>query len=209
MAERNSEVEDVIKEERLTTLWRRYGRLFIWFLVLIVVGTAAKSAYKHFTLKQKEQQTAALTGVIEKQGATVDDYLAVNSETAPFADLLRLQALGAAESDADIQAVLDTHPIDADASHLLEKYAAYATVGYNNAAPAQDQLEALSALTADHNPWRYYAHLDSALLEANVNKNYAKAIEHLTLILNADFTPETLDQKARSLKLLYDIKAAQ
>ena len=42
------EVDEALKQDKMAKLWQDYGRYIIAALVLVVLMTAAKSAYEHY-----------------------------------------------------------------------------------------------------------------------------------------------------------------
>ncbi len=61
-------------------------------------------------------------------------------------------------------------------------------------------------LSDKKNPYFYRAHLDAALLEAELNNDFTKARAYLNIITLAEYVPQSLKAKAQSIDVVYAIK---
>ena len=208
MADLLVEVDEAMKQERLEKLWRQYGGFFIGFLLILILGTAANAGYKSWSSAKNAAQTALYLDVVDQPDYNAQDLL----DLAPslhggFRDVVTLRSAGLFLEQEDLEKARVTY----DSLSQYAKSRPVAQISSYMAAVltdhAEEKLAALQAVTSGENsPWRYRAALDSALLQADVVKDYTKAREHLSVILEADIVPPTLKQKAQSLDLLYALK---
>ncbi len=193
------EVDEAMKQERMETLWKRYGGFFIGFLVIIILGTAANAGYSSWNIAKNIKQTNLLLSI------TGDDALISKDLNGGLKDINEIRVAGSFALKNETEKALSHYNIIEN--NDIKKLASYMSINISQDLSAEDKLAKLEAISLDNNnPLRYHAALDGALIEANVNHNYSKARSYISVILNNSDTPKTLRQKAQSLDILYALK---
>lgn len=212
MSEFLAEVDEAMKQERLEKLWKKYGGLFLSFLVMIVLSTASYEGYHAWVKHRNAQQTNLYMSVLEEDGVSADMLLSLLPKvTTPMKTIISLRAAGLALDNGDTGKALEIYKaISADISQKKESpdlvaMAGYIAVNLDDKMSAQDKIESYKTIADEqNNPWRYNALLDVALLEASQNNNYKKSREYLARITKSDSSAiEGLKKKAQSLDILY------
>lgn len=160
------EVEEDLRRERFTRLWKRYGRHIIIAAVVLVVGTAAGVGWNAYRDAALERDTRALieanefltVGPVEGAGAILDDLADDSGGIGLLArfDQARLAARqGDRETAAHIYArIRDDGSVPRlyrDLARLLAVYARF------DRAPVEEVEKELEPLVASDNPWRHSA----------------------------------------------------
>lgn len=168
------EIEDDLRHDQYTKLWKRYGSLVIGAALLLVVGVAGFKFWQNHQAQARLEQGRAFAAAqdLSKQGQAEAARLALGDFAAQakpgYALLARLQeaAILARKGDAAGAAALYRR-IAADGS-VDQAYRDLATLlgvsqEMDTAAPA-DLTARLAPLTVDTSPWRYSARELTALL---------------------------------------------
>ncbi len=203
------EVDEAIKQERLEKIWKNYGGLFIGFIAAIILGTAANSGYKTWKTAQNEKQTNLFFSAVEKPGYTIDDLTEITSGLDQgLRDLTEIHAAGKALENKNTEQALEIYKRVAQGNNTsLGQMAQYMVATLSDNANVAEKVSALEGITADQNhPWRYHAHLDTAVIKANITGDITQARAHLRSIIDAEKAPEGLKKKAQSLNILYGLK---
>ncbi len=212
MSEFFTEVDEALKQERLEKLWKDYGSLFITFLAMIVLATAANAGYHAWIQHRDYKQTALYLDVLNKPAPAADDLLEILPKMTPgMKSVASMSAAGIALENGDSEKALSIYKsIHADPSQqknnpLLSALAKYMITGLDKEISTEDKIKSYEAMAAEeNNPWRFNALLDAALIEATQNNNYGKARAYLGRILAGNSNaPQGMKQKAQSLEILY------
>ena len=206
------EVDEAMKQERLEKLWKEYGGLFISFIAMVILATAANAGYHTWVKHRDFKQTTLYIDALSQDSPSADDLIALLPKmTAGMKSVVNMSAAGLALESGDEDKALSIYQsIEADSSQLeknpmLGALAKYMVTGLDKTISTEDKIKRYEALASDNdNPWRYNALLDAALLEASQNKNFAKARAYLSQIVATNSTaPQGMKQKAGSLEILY------
>ncbi|MGH1404780.1 MAG: tetratricopeptide repeat protein [Alphaproteobacteria bacterium] len=204
------EVDEAIKQERLEKIWKDYGGLVVGFIAAIILGTAANAGYKSWKVIQNEKQTSLFFSVIEKPNYTIDDLTAITPDLKQgLQDLTELHAAGKALENGDTAQAMDLYKqvAQGNTKTAFGQMAQYMVATLSDNADITNKLSALDAITSDANhPWRYHAHLDTALIKANITGDIASARTHIKSIIDAEKAPEGLKKKAQSLNIIYRLQ---
>ncbi len=209
MADIFEQVDEALREDRMRTLWRRYGWMVIAAAVLIVAGTAAVVAWRSYERGVAEEQTAALTATFD---ATAESEPAeavarltafANEAGGNIAALARLQAGARAIEGDDRETAIALYrqvagdgEVDPALRELATMLAASLAVG----SEGLDSLRSrLAAMEASNSPWRFWAGeiIAAAAIDAG---DLALARERLTAI--SDDIDAPIGMRARAAELL-------
>ncbi len=198
------EVDEAMKQERLETLWKRYGGFFIGFLVILVLGTAANSVYNSWNTAKNIKQTDLLL-----LNAASDDISISNDLSGGIKDINDLTIAGDLATQGETEKSLNHYnDITSNGSNIeIKQIASYMSINLSKNLSVEDKIAKLESISSDNNnPLRYHAALDMALIEASMNHDYSKSRSHISMILNSSDAPKTLRQKSQSLDILYALK---
>jgi len=212
------EVDEALKQERLEKLWKEYGGLFLSFLAMIVLVTAANAGYSAWIKYRNVQQTNLYLDVTSKKDMTADDLLAILPKmTAGMKGIVSMRAAGLALESKDTEKALsiyktiESDPAQQKNNPLFVALSKYMAINLNKEMSPEEKVAAYDSIAQEkNNPWRYNAMMDAALIEATQNNNYAKAREYLSRITEEDSnSTQALKQKAQSLDILYEAESSK
>lgn len=181
------EVDEELRRDRVTVLWRRYGALIVGVALLIVAGTAAKVGWDHWTQQARAAEAArfaaaqaALQAGNQAEAASQFAALAAEGKTG-FAALARLKEaeakLGQKDSAGALAAFDALKAAGADDPILRELGTLLAVeqqLDQGDPATLRQQLEPLAAAGA---PWRNRARELQALVAIRAGElDQAKSI---------------------------------
>lgn len=174
MADIFQEVEEDIRRDRFQALWRRFGRLVIAGLVLIVVATIAAVWWDDYRQSQRldnGKRFAAAVSLLDagqaEAAALEFSSLAADSDGG-LAALARLRAADALIRAGDVAgavAAYDALSADGDAPQELRDLAVVLSGLHRlDLGTAKDHQPKLQALIDDGGPWRHLAMEIQALI---------------------------------------------
>lgn len=209
MADIFEQVDEALREDRMRTLWRRWGWMVIALAVLIVAGTAVVVGWRSYERSVAEEQTAELTSAFaataEAEPAdAVAQLTALADETGgDIGALARMQAAARALGGDDrataialYRQVADDGAVDPALRELATMLAASLAVGSEDLDSLRNQL---AAMEASNSPWRFWAGeiIAAAAIDAG---DLALARERLTAI--SDDAEAPIGMRARAAELL-------
>ncbi len=206
------EVDEAMKQERLEKLWKDYGGLFISFLAMLVLVTAANSGYHAWIQYRNFKQTSLYLKILEQENPSPDDLVNILPKmTTGMKSIVSLQAAGMALENGDkdkalnIYKSIESDPAQLKKNPMLSSLARYMIIGLDQKISTKEKIKRYESMASNKdNPWRYNALFDAALLEATQNKDYTKAQTYLAEITTAKSTaPQGMKQEAHSLEILY------
>lgn len=205
------EVDEAMKQERIEKLWQKYGGFFIGFLAMIILGTASIEGYKAWKDAQNIKQTNLYLDATQKNDKSPEEIMTVAPELQDnLRSLAELHAAGMAMEQNNIAKALDIYKkIESDNSidPLATYIAKYMVTNLDQDLTIDQKQTRYKSLTEDqNNPWRFHAHFELAVLEANKAQNYVAARQNLKVILDSSVVAESLQKKAKSLDILYSAK---
>ena len=183
------EVSEELKQDRYAELWKKYGRYFVAFAVVCVLGVAG---YQYWQGEQRKAREAAserfaAAMALARDGKTKEAIAAfagvAQDGSKGYAQLGRLQQAAQLLKSGDrAGAMLAFEQLanDGAADPLFRDVAMvhWAYAGLDDADPAK-MAERLKPLTAKENPWRFMA-LELSALYAERAGRRADAIHILT-----------------------------
>lgn len=205
------EVDEAMKQERIEKLWQKYGGFLIGFIAMIILGTASVEGYKAWKDTQNIKQTNLYLDATQKNKKSPAEIMAVAPELQDnLRSLAELHAAGMAMEQDDRTKALEIYKkIEADNNidPLAAYIAKYMVTNLDQDLTMDQKRSRYKSLTTDqNNPWRFHAHFELAVLEANKAQNYVAARQNLKVILDTSMVAESLKQKAKSLDILYAAK---
>lgn len=174
MADIFQELEEDLRRDRAAALWRKYGIYLVGAAIVLVVGTGAWSAWRHYETRQRiaagDRFTEAMLAANQGQtDAAVTGFAGVATEgPAGYALLARMQgaALKVRAGDrAGAAAIYDGIAADAQAPETYRQAALLLSVMQQSDTGEPKALsDRLAPLAGDDNPWRHSARELQAML---------------------------------------------
>lgn len=204
------EIEEDLRHENLSKLWKKYGYVLIGGAVALVIGVAGFKGWQSYDADQRAQAAGQLLnaarGIQNDKATEAEAMLKTLSADGPsgYAALARFQAASLLADRGDkaaAAAAFDALAQDGSLDVLYRDMALMlgVLVEADTAAPA-DQRQRLAALLADDNPWRHSARELTALaaLKAGDKADARSLFEKLS---KDTTTPASLRQRADAMVL--------
>lgn len=207
------DVEEELRKERLTALWRKFGKYIIVVCILVVVGIGAREAWRSYAASQAEHNS----GIYSAAEKTVES-LGVGQEAAEawataaeglssgYAAMAQLQSAAAFQQSGNftdaikewdaLAARTDVPQVYRDLASLMAAMTMLDQVGDADAA-----LSRLSVVAKEGNPW-YSSAKEQMGLATMMKGDYAGAKAHFDALLFAEGVPATIAARARDLSAL-------
>lgn len=203
------EVDEDLREEHLTKLWKAYGNYIIGGAVALVLGVAGYQAWHNYDLSRRaawgERFGVALEMAqqTDKTDAARQAFAALAADTdGGYKLMIRFQDAALLERIGDRKGAAAAYFAIADDGGAPQIYRDLATVlGAYKAiddAPAEALAKRVEPLTADANPWRHSARELAALL-ARKGGDGAKAKSLLTALVGDLGAPQGIRNRAQTL----------
>ena len=202
------EVSEELKQDRYAQLWKKYGRYFVGFAVVVVLAVAGYQYWQNERVRAREAASerfaAGLTLAKDgkfKEAATA--FAALGQDGAKgYAALSRLQQAAQTIKFGDrpgAMLVLEQLANDDSADPMFRQIAVihWAYAGLDDADPAK-LSERLKPLTAKDSPWRHVA-LELSALYAERAGRRADAIQILTELEMDKDAPQGIRGRAKEL----------
>lgn len=212
------EIDEALKREKTEKMLKEYGPYIVAGAVLAVLFTGLISGYRTWENKVSSKQTAALM-----QAMTSEDQVKSLEELAPsLRPGPRAIALMTAASNlmqkgqtAEAKEVFAKTSADKTLPALYRDLATLSVVRLSTSGDTKDVdakalLAQLQPLMAKGNPWRWHAHVESALINANMLNDYATARAQLAPVISANEAdaPPSLLTRARALDQVFGQKTS-
>lgn len=211
------DIEDSIRQERLTALWKEYGSYLIAGVLLAVLFTGLISGWRAWNDSTSAAATAVLLESLENPDAAAslskipDDLRGgpralarLNEAALMLKDGKTDQALAVFEATRDDRA---TPPLYRDFATLMAT-----RIGWDknpdDTAGAQKRISALESVTGKGGPWEAQARLQIALIAAHSLKDARRAQAELDAVLERENVPPSLRERARALQQVYAARLA-
>lgn len=210
------EVDEALQQEKAAKFWKEYGPTLMVCAVIIVLSTAALTAFMTWNKHRNAGETARLVEAMENQETAAAMLQDVAKDTRSKHETLALLTaagmLGKKKEFAQA-AALYKQAYENGASGGLEGLARIlyvrSTLASNTEAKPDDLLDTLKpVLNDDTGPWQWPAKIDAALIAAHLQKNYTAAAAHLQGAEDAANLPPSLSARAQALHQLYSAKAS-
>ena len=212
------EVDEALKQDKMAKLWQDYGRYIIAALVLVVLMTAAKSAYEHYHRTTSERATTALLSILNDEDADKQAALSEFIKTSKGGSQIvaQLELAGAQLDDGEKDSALATFnglAENSKAPAYFQDFAKLMSIQLKMDAMNDDQITAITVqlnalIDNEKSLWRYHALLNRAAINA-AQADYKAAIADAARVKTAPNMPQTLINRAVALEQLYTIKLSE
>ena len=211
MADIFREIDEEMRRDRATQVWRDYAPYIIGLAVAVLLVTAGIVGWREWRLSQARAQGIELAQAVKlaqtgknEEALTALDRLAREGDGG-YGLLARLRAAGIQAKAGDTvgaAATYETIAANADAPPLYRDLAVLllALNRVDQGDPAE-LLPRVEPLTAEGNPWRYSARELTAMLERK-RGNDARAREIYKSLSEASDTPAGLKARAGEMLLV-------
>lgn len=207
------EVDEAMQQEKAARFWKEYGPTIILAAVILVVSTAATTAYRTWDGWRDQQETEKLMQASQKSEDLVAAYLDVAKETRSGHEAVALLTAGnIAAKNKDFKKASELYNQAASDSSSPSDLQDLAAILYSRAVQMTGDDVDYKALADKITPiaknkksaFQLQAKLEAAVLYGDGLKDYAKAIDLL-----ADFKDQeasSLKEKADALKHVYEFE---
>ncbi|MEQ9641103.1 MAG: tetratricopeptide repeat protein [Alphaproteobacteria bacterium] len=210
------EVDEDVRKDQLTSLWKKYGVFVIAAAVALVLGTAASVAWREYQASVRTQEAQAyldaITALQESDtGPALGQLgkLAADGDTG-YATLARLQEAAALQRSGDGQAAVasyDTMAEDDDVPEIYRDLARLLAVLILLDDGASEAVSArVNALLAPDNPWRFNAREVDAILALRDGNREAAANKFKSLADDNE-APAGMRSRARQVLAVLGVAA--
>ena len=195
------EVDEEVRRDQLTSIWKRFGNVIVGVCLLVVVGVGGYKGWQYWQAKQAEEAGMkwfeAMRLVDEGKTAEADAAMASIAKAgskgyAVLAELARAASLGRQGKPAEAVAIYDGIAADAGADAALRELArvraAYLLI---DSATVDDLVKRLDGLSAGESAWRHASREILALAHFRA-ADYKKAADFAAQILADPATPAGL-----------------
>ncbi|MEW7008805.1 MULTISPECIES: tetratricopeptide repeat protein [unclassified Lentilitoribacter] len=200
------EVNEELRSDAATAIWKKYGKFIIGGAVAIVVGVAGNVAYKEYTANQAaasgdiflEALTAAREGRQDEAIEGFDKLEAEGYGAYPLMAKLRAATVLADKGDASsaiaaFQAVSGDNGVPKALQDIAKIRAAYLLVDHGSYDDVSREVE---VLTDTENAMRHSAREALGLAAYKAN-DFARAKEWMQLIVDDRRSPQQMSSRAQ------------
>lgn len=203
MADFFTELEEDLREEKIYTLWKKYGNYVIGLALLIILGTVGHTLWGYFKNKRQAQvyteysQAVALVKDGKKDEA-LKAFQALAKEGGGYGKLSQLHEAALVPQPEEIYKNLSQENVEDPALGNLPKILS-ASRSLNNMA-----LESLESLTAPNNAWAPLSLELLALADLKRGED-VKAAERYIRILKEPYTTSYEQVRAQMMLSQIDV----
>ena len=202
------EVDEDVRKDQLTALWKKYGVLVIAAALALVVGTGASVAWREYQASVRDQEAqaylTAVTSLAESgtgPGLGELGRLAAEGDTG-YATLARLQEAAALQRSGDSQAAVASYDTLADDDDVPTVYRDLARLLAALVLLDDGSADAVSArvnaLLVPDNPWQFNAREVDAILALREGRRDAAADKFKSLADDNE-APQGMRNRARQV----------
>ena len=214
MSDLLTEVDEIMRQERLAKLWKEHSGLILSLIIGTIVLTGALSAYKSWNAGVQTKQTAALIAFQESPDYPQNILEMEKLNLRPsLRGITLLSAANAFLTQDKKDEALTLYQRTAKDKAIPREFQDLANIMLvrlsidGKDAKAQALLSKLKPIWGNpKNPWGPHARIEASVIEAHLNRNYTKARAHLKAILETKNLPESLYNKARALNHIYGLQ---
>ena len=175
MADIFREVDEEVRKDRATELWKKYGIYVVLACLVLVLGTAGRVAWQHYDSERRLEEaarfvTASRLAENGDRDAAISSLAALSEEASTgYALVARFREATERAAAGDTQGAVrlyDRLAADDDVEAMYRELAALQAASLLfDSAGAEDLRGRLSPLAEDNKPWRYSARELLALLK--------------------------------------------
>lgn len=208
------EVDDALKQERLETLWKKYGNYVISGAIALVLGTALVTGWNSWNKSQNEKETTRLVEVIKSAEPQGVDFKEMIKNTRPAHKAIAiLDAAGSHIEQKEKDKAITLYEELSQDSTAPTVFRDLATIMATRLELSNENIETdklLSILTPisndPSNPWYLSALFHKALVHAHGEQDLTKAIQTLNILVQTEDAPPILKEKATALIHVYTLE---
>ncbi|MGZ9107217.1 MAG: tetratricopeptide repeat protein [Micavibrio sp.] len=217
MSDLLQDIDNAIKQEKAEKFWRENGPYMLGGALMLVVFTAAFTAWNSWQLKVNTRQTNLLVSAMETPYPETALAAAAQALDGKHKAMAQLQAAGhqaKGENPEAAIALYKTVAADNSAPSIWRDLATLMAVRLEwnpglDQAKAQALYNDLKPLLSDNNPWHLHATLQAAMITGDSLGDYKTALGLLGGLLSNAATPQSLKDRARALDHLYAMKLSE
>ncbi len=167
MADIFQEVDEEIRKDKATVLWKKYGGYVIGACAAVVIGTGANVGWREYQASVRQDESARFFAAAKmaqdgKTTEAIDNFQALGSEARTGYGVLSQLREAVARSDAGDRsgaiAVYDRIAADNDGGEAISNLARIMAVSLMiDDAPAADIEARIAPLATGNSPWRFTA----------------------------------------------------
>ena len=207
MADIFDEINEELKQDRMTALWQRYGKYVIAFVIAVVAGVSLTQGYSYYTQKRDARSADLFFNAILSDDVSVT-LEAAKEELSDGYVLLAEFRLAAALAENDQAAEAEQHYLSIVARDDIQQiYRDIALLLSVMQAPESTQLSdlqiRLDPLISSASPLKGLALEQAAALDVR-RGNKAAAIKKLNELVALTDIPASLRQRASQILTVLD-----
>lgn len=199
MADIFDEINEELKQDRMTALWQRYGKFLIAGVVAIVVGVSLSQGYSYYTSQRDARSAEAFFQAILSDDVTASLATAAPELTDGYALLAEFRSAAAQAQDGEAVAAEQSYLSLAERTDIPQIYRDIALLLSVMHAPetadAGELLARLEPLTAASSSLQGLALEQAAGLDLR-RGDMAAAIDRLNKLVALTEIPSGLRQRA-------------
>ncbi|HPF78346.1 MAG TPA: tetratricopeptide repeat protein [Alphaproteobacteria bacterium] len=199
------EVDEALQQEKIEKIWKEYRSTIIAAVAILIVSTAATTAYKSWNAGRNAEETARLIQAMEsdKPAEAIKDVIGdtrnSHESLAMMSNAGMLLDQGkTAEAAAIYKRVADNKSTPRDFRDL-------ARLLYTQHADKPDIDILKPVLANEKSPWVWHARLQAAVIAGEQNNDTAQALEYLKPFDSVTTIPLSLKQRAQALEHVYTL----
>jgi hypothetical protein len=211
MSDLLKDVDDMMRQERLRTIWLQYGNYIIGAILTLILVVALNAGYQAWFKATSERHTAAFMATLNQDDAAAFERFGkeyAGKNIGALASIMAAQKQFTINPKQSIDILLTVR----NDSRVTPDLRNFATLMWGRAVAndpnhkAVDIREALKPLMRDINePFYALAVLESASIMAHREGNRIGAIELLKPIATNAALPHTLSARARAMMDVYRV----
>lgn len=209
------EIDEALKRERTEKILKEYGPYILAGALLAILLTGMISFYRSWDNRMNAEQTAlVMDAMTTPDPAVALETLAPQLRPGHRAVAMMTAAASLLSKDKTVEAQ-NLYTKIADDKELPAMYRDLASLmsvrlamsGDMKSLDAAALLAKLQPLMDKTNPWRWHAHIESALIAAHLQNDYQAARGHLASVLNTEeIVQPSLQDRARALDQVFSQK---
>ncbi len=210
------EVDEALQEDKAKEFWQEWGSTLIISAIVMVLTTGIFSGVRTWQAAQKEKETSRIIQALD-EADTIPALLEIAGDSKKAQQSIAIFAAATLylqdQKFDEAAQVYEDGIKDGALIASLEDLARIMTVRIRMGEQLEESagpgfLETLApALKNEKSPWYYHATAEAALVEAEYNNDYQKAVDMLDKILDAEKAPRDLKERAAAMQHVFSIKA--
>lgn len=203
------EVDEALQQEKLVKIWEEYKTTIIASIAILLISTAATTAYRNWNASRDATETARLMAAMESDTPTQAIQDVIKDTRKGHKTLGLMSAAGLLLEEGKKTEAVALYKQVVDNKSAPRNFRDLARILYNQHTdkPSIDILQPL--LANDKSPWIWHARLQAAVIVGETSNNTAQALEYLKPFDTVTTIPVSLKQRAQALLHLYELKTEE